>query len=131
MRGARQHKHTHQIMNEKNMDHSMKSWEENQFNNAGGRRRQSLLELNTGEQRVIVRGRGSMEGLQMRFSVLGSFQTLQFFLSNFQISKNQENVRRRSSKIIKKNLEAIGTQQLGANSFQVFTILSQFAGRDA
>ena len=28
MREARQHKHTHQIVNESNMNHSMKSWEE-------------------------------------------------------------------------------------------------------
>ena len=30
-----------------------------------------------------------------------------------------------------KNLEAIGTQKLGAGSFQVFTTVSEFAGRDA
>ena len=70
MREARQHKHTHQIMNEDNMDHSMESWEEDQFNNVGGRRRQSLSEFDVEERRVIVRARGSMEGPQMRFSVL-------------------------------------------------------------
>ena len=70
MREARQHKHTHQIMNENNMDHSMESWEEDQFNNAGGRRRRSLSEFDVDEQRVIVRARGSMEGPQiMRFSI--------------------------------------------------------------
>ena len=70
MREARQHKHTHQIMNENNMDHSMKSWEEDHFNNAGGRRRRSLSEFDVEERRVIVRARGSMEDPQMRFSVL-------------------------------------------------------------
>ena len=70
LRGARQHKHTHQIMNENNMDHSMESWEEDQFNNAGGRRRRSLSGFDVEERRVIVRVRGSMEGPQMRFSVL-------------------------------------------------------------
>ena len=70
MREARQHKHTHQIMNENNMDHSMESWEEDQFNNAGGRRRRSLSEFDVEKRRVIVRARGSMEGPQMRFSVL-------------------------------------------------------------
>ena len=52
------------------MDHSMESWEEDQFNNAGERRRQSLSEFDVEERRVIVRARGSMEGPQMRFSVL-------------------------------------------------------------
>ena len=70
MREARQHKHTHQIMNENNMDHSMESWEEDQFNNAGGRRRRTLSEFDVEERRVIVRARGSMDGPQMRFSVL-------------------------------------------------------------
>ena len=68
MREARQHKHTHQIMNENNMDHRMESWKEDQFNNAGGRRRRSLSEFDVEERRVIVRARGSMEGPQMRFS---------------------------------------------------------------
>ena len=57
-------------MNENNIDHSMESWEEDQFNNAGGRRRWSLSEFDVEERRVIVRARGSMEGSQMRFSVL-------------------------------------------------------------
>ena len=70
MRETRQRKHTHQIMNENNMDHSMESWEEDQFNNAGGRRRRPLSEFDAEERRVIVRARGSMEGPQMRFSVL-------------------------------------------------------------
>ena len=70
MREARQHKHTHQIMNENNMDHSMESWEEDQFNNAGGRRPRSISEFGVEERRVIVRARGSMEGPQLRFSVL-------------------------------------------------------------
>ena len=52
------------------MDHSMKSWEEDQFNNAGGRRRRSLSEFNVEERRVVVRARGCLEGSQMRFSVL-------------------------------------------------------------
>ena len=63
-------KHTHQIMNENNMDHSMESWEEDQFNNAGGRRRRSLSEFDVEERRVIVRARGSMEGPQTSFSLL-------------------------------------------------------------
>ena len=67
MRQARQHKHTHQIMNENNMGDSMESWEEDQFNNAGGKRRWSLSEFDVEERRVIVRARGSMEGPQMRF----------------------------------------------------------------
>ena len=70
MREARQHKHTHQIMNENNMDHSMESWEEDQFNSAEGRRRRPLSESDVEERRVIVRARGSMEGPQMRFFVL-------------------------------------------------------------
>ena len=70
MREARQHKHTHQIMNENNMDHSTESWEEDQFSNAGGRRRRSLSEFDVEERRAIVRPRGSMEDPQMRFSVL-------------------------------------------------------------
>ena len=70
MREARQHKHTRQIMNENNMDHSMESWEEDQFNNAGARRLRSLSEFDVEERRVIVRARGSMEGPQIRFSVL-------------------------------------------------------------
>ena len=70
MREARQHKYTHQIMNENNMDHSMEIWEEGQYNNAGGRRRRSLSEFDVEERRVIVRTRGSIEGPQMRFSVL-------------------------------------------------------------
>ena len=70
MREARQHKHTHQIMNENNMDHSTESWEKDQFNNAGGRRRRSLSEFDVEERRVIVRARGSKEGPQMRFSAL-------------------------------------------------------------
>ena len=41
MREARQHKRTHQIMNENNIDHSTESWEKDQFNNAGGKRRRS------------------------------------------------------------------------------------------
>ena len=73
MREARQHKPTHQIMNENNMDDIMESWEEDQFNNAGGRRRRSLSEFDVEERRVIVRARGSMEGPQMRFSVLVPF----------------------------------------------------------
>ena len=49
----------------------MESWEEDQFNsNAGGRRRRSLSEFDGEERRVVVRARGSMEGPQMRFSVL-------------------------------------------------------------
>ena len=52
------------------MDYSMESWEEDQFNNAGGRRRRSLSEFDVEERRVIVRARGSMEGPQMRFTVL-------------------------------------------------------------
>ena len=52
------------------MDHSMESWEEDQFNNAGGQIRRSLSEFDVKERRVIVRARGSMEGPQMRFSVL-------------------------------------------------------------
>ena len=52
------------------MDHSMKSWEEDQFNNAGGRKRRSFSESGVEERRVIVRARGSVEGPQMRFSVL-------------------------------------------------------------
>ena len=67
MREARQYKHTHQIINENNMDHSMESWEEDQFNNAGGRRRGSRSEFDVEERRVIVRARGSIEGPQMRF----------------------------------------------------------------
>ena len=70
MREARQHKRTHQTMNENNMDHSVESWEEDQFNNAGGRRRRSLSEFDVEERGVIVRARGSMEAPQMRFSVL-------------------------------------------------------------
>ena len=70
MREARQHKHTHQIMNENNMDHSMERWEKGQFNKAGGKRRRSLSEFDVEERRVIVRARGSIEGPQMRFSVL-------------------------------------------------------------
>ena len=70
MREARQHKHARQIMNKSNTDHSMESWEEDQFNNAGGRRRRSLPEFDVEERRVIVRARGSMEGPKMRFSVL-------------------------------------------------------------
>ena len=73
MREARYHKHTHQIMNENNMDHSMESWEEDQFNHAGGRRRRSLSDFDVNERRVSVRARGSMEGPQMRFSVLVLF----------------------------------------------------------
>ena len=69
MREARQPKHTHQIMNENNMDHIMESWEEDQFSNAGGRRRRSLSEFDVEERGVIVRACGSMEGPQMRFSV--------------------------------------------------------------
>ena len=69
MREARQHKHTHQIMNENNMDHSMESWEEDQFNNAGGRARRSLSGFDVEKRRVIVRARGSMECPQMRVSV--------------------------------------------------------------
>ena len=53
------------------MDDSMESWEEDQFNNSGGRRHRSLSEFDVVGQRVIVRARGSMEGPQMRFSVLG------------------------------------------------------------
>ena len=45
MREARQHKHTHRIMNENNMDHSMENWEEDQFINVGGRRSRSLSEF--------------------------------------------------------------------------------------
>ena len=60
MREARQHKHAHQIMNENNMDHRMESREEDQLNNAGGRRRRSLSEFDVEERRVIVRARGSM-----------------------------------------------------------------------
>ena len=52
------------------MDHSMESWEEDQLNNAGGRRRRSLSEFDVEERRVIARARGSMESPQMRFSVL-------------------------------------------------------------
>ena len=59
MREARQHKHTHQIMNEDNMDHSMESWEEAQFNNAGARIRRSISELDVEERRVIVRVRAA------------------------------------------------------------------------
>ena len=70
MREARQHKHTHQITNKNNMDHSMESWDENQFNNAEGRRRRALSEFDIEERRVIVRARGPMEGPYMRFSVL-------------------------------------------------------------
>ena len=70
MREARQHKHTHQIMNKNNMGHSMESCEEYQSNNAGGMRRRSLSEFDVEERRGIVRARGSMEGPQMRFSVL-------------------------------------------------------------
>ena len=44
------------------MDHSMESWEEDQFNNPGGRRRRSLPEFDVEERRVIVRARGSVEG---------------------------------------------------------------------
>ena len=69
MRETSQHKHTHQIMNENNMDHSMERWEEDQHNNAGGKRRRSLSEFYVEERRVIVRARGSMEGSQMRFPV--------------------------------------------------------------
>ena len=70
MREARQRKHTHQIVNENKMDHSMESWKEYQFKNAGERGRRSLSEFDVEERRVIVRARGSMEGPQMRFSVL-------------------------------------------------------------
>ena len=70
MREARQHKHTHQIMNENNIDHGIESWEEDQFNNAGGRRRRSLSEFDVEKRRVIVRARGSMKDPQLRFSVL-------------------------------------------------------------
>ena len=52
------------------MDHSMESWEEDQFNNAGGRRHRPLSEFDVEERRVIVRARGSKEASQMRFSVL-------------------------------------------------------------
>ena len=64
------HNALRQIMNENNMDHGMESWEEDQFNNAGGRRRRSLSEFDVEERRVTVRARGSMEGPQTRFSVL-------------------------------------------------------------
>ena len=57
-------------MNENNTDHSMESWEEDQFNNAGGRRRRSLSEFDVKVRRVSVQGRGSMEGPKLRFSVL-------------------------------------------------------------
>ena len=52
------------------MEHGMESWEEDQFNNAGGRRRRSFSEFDVKERRVSMRARGSMEGPQMRFSVL-------------------------------------------------------------
>ena len=52
------------------MDHSMESWEVDQFNNAGGRRRRSLSEFDVEKQRMIVRACGSMEGPQIRFSIL-------------------------------------------------------------
>ena len=52
------------------MDHSLESWEEDHFDNAGGRRRWPLSEFDVEERRVIVRARGSMEGPQTRFSVL-------------------------------------------------------------
>ena len=52
------------------MDHNMESWEEDQFNSAGGRRRRSLSEFDVEERRVIARARGSMEGPRMCFSVL-------------------------------------------------------------
>ena len=55
------------------MDHNMESWEEDKFNNAGGRRRRSLSEFDVEERRVIVRARGFMEGPQIRFSVLVPF----------------------------------------------------------
>ena len=70
MREARQHKHTHQSMYENNMDHIMESWEDDEFNNAGGRRRRPLSEFDVEERRVTVRARGSMESPRMRFSVL-------------------------------------------------------------
>ena len=70
MREARQHKRTHEIMNANKMDHSIESWEEDRFNNAGGRRRRSLSEFDVEERRVMVRARGSMEGPQMHFSDL-------------------------------------------------------------
>ena len=50
----------------------MESWGEDQFNNAGGRKRWSLSEFDVEERRVIVRARGSMKGPQMRSSVLVS-----------------------------------------------------------
>ena len=52
------------------MDHSMESWEEDQSNNAGGRRRQFLSEFDVEERRMVVRARGSMEDPRIRFSVL-------------------------------------------------------------
>ena len=79
-------------MNENNIDHSMESWEEDQFNNAGGRRRRSFSEFDVEERRVIVRARGFMEGPQMRFSVLvplvrGDFLHKQRSLAPFFILK--------------------------------------------
>ena len=52
------------------MDHSMESWEEDQFNNAGGRGRRPLSEFDVKKRRVIVRAGSSMEDPRMRFSVL-------------------------------------------------------------
>ena len=60
-------------MNKNNMNDSMESWEEDQFNNAGGRRRRSLSEFDVEERRVIVRACGSIEGPQMHLSVLVPF----------------------------------------------------------
>ena len=52
------------------------------------------------------------------------------FASNFPIYLNREHVGRRSA-MFKKNSEAIGTQKLGANLFQVSATLSKFAGNEA
>ena len=57
-------------MNKNNMDQIMESWEEDQFIKADVRRPRSLSEFDVEERRVFVRARGSMEGPQMRFSVL-------------------------------------------------------------
>ena len=70
MRKTRQQVHTHQIMNESDMDHSMEKREEDQFSNAGGTRRRPLSEFDVEERRVVVRARCSMEDPQMRFSFL-------------------------------------------------------------
>ena len=49
----------------------------------------------------------------------------------FQYALNREHVGRRSTMFKKNNSEAIGTQNVGANLFQVSASFSKFAGNEA